>query len=443
MQVWLAWQEPKPATESAEAVTRVARSSRGTRLSVEHCIRYKLSRNWADFQVSETLNLEVLNRPIRRENPAASIMSHRISDVVIAGGGVIGLSLAYELASRKLRVSLLERGQIGQESSWAGAGILAPQAEMEEAGPLAQLLLASRKIYPDFVRDVSSRSGTPVNFSVPGLIYIALTSQQQEQLQHRKEHQTTLGLTVQELSREEVLKLEDGLSPETLSALYFPNEGYVNNRELVEALRIACLRLGVELVCGCHVVSVGVEGAKALGFHSNLGFWPGAQVVLAAGSWSGQIVTGLPYTLPVRPARGQIVVIKSSFPPLKHVVYSPDCYLVPRSDGRVLLGSTVEWVGYDNRVTLEGIQGITAAAIAVSPAIRTSTFLTCWAGLRPFCEGGLPILGSTEIEGLYVATGHFRNGLLLAPITAKLMAELIVTRETPKLLESFTPLRFK
>lgn len=370
-------------------------------------------------------------------------MSNQTSDVAIAGGGVIGLSLAYELARQGLRVTILEKSEIGQESSWAGAGILAPQAEMEEAGSLAQLLLASRKIYPEFVKTVSSGSGVPVDFNICGLLLVALTAEHQRELQERKERQTSLGLPVQELSQREVLELEPALNSKMLSALYFASEGYVDNRQLIEALRVGCLQLGVRMVCGCQVTSVELKAGKAAGFQSNLGIWPAAHCVIAAGSWSGQVATGLPYPLPIKPARGQIVAVKMLAPAVKRVVYSPECYLVPRSDGRLLLGSTVEWVGYDRRVTLEGIQQITTAALAVSPAIRSSSFLSCWAGLRPFCEGGSPVLGTTEIEGLHVATGHFRNGLLLAPITARLMSELILTGNSPKLLESFTPLRFR
>lgn len=355
---------------------------------------------------------------------------------------MIGLSLAYELSLKKLRVTVLDKGEPGQESSWAGAGILAPMAEMEEAGPMAQLLLASRKIYPEFVQRVSQQAGCPVDFCVSGLLFVALTPEQHEELQVRKQRQTELGLSVRECSRIDALEIENCLNPELLSALYFPNESYVDNRQLVEALRIACLNIGVEIVCGCQVLSVQLAGARVAGLQSSLGFWPAAHAVIAAGSWSGQIKTGLPYDLPVKPARGQIIAVKTPSPALKHIIYSSDCYLVPRSDDRVLLGSTVEWVGYDKRVTLEGVQRITSAAIAVSPALQTSAVAGCWAGLRPFCEGGLPILGSTQIEGLHVATAHFRNGLLLAPITARLMADLIMTGNAPKLMESFSPNRF-
>jgi len=370
-------------------------------------------------------------------------MSHETSDVLIVGGGIIGLSLAQELALQKLSVTVLERGQIGREASSAGAGILAPRAEMEEAGPLAQLLLASRKIYPEFVKQVSSRSGLSIDFSISGLLSVALDPEQQSELDRKKQQQTELGLEVQSLSREETLRMESWLNPELLSALYFPEEGYVDNRELVEAVRLVCLELGVRLVPDCSVLEVKAEQGNVCGVQTSSRFFTSRRVVIAAGCWSGQISTGLPYILPIKPARGQMVAMKMPAPGLRHVVYGANGYLVPRKDGRVLLGSTVEWIGYDKQVTLDGIQQITASAMALAPTLRSSTFIECWAGLRPFCEGGLPVLGPTEIDGLYFATGHFRNGLLLAPITAKLMAEVIVAGNIPKILEPFLPIRFQ
>ncbi len=370
-------------------------------------------------------------------------MNNKTTDILIVGGGVIGLSLAYELALSHLKVTLLERGQVGQESSFAGAGILAPLAEMEEAGPLAQLMLASRKIYPDFVRGVSSRASMSVEFNVSGLLHVALTEAEHQELQRRRERFSSLGLEVQQCSRDETLQRESGLNQELLSALYFPEEGYVDNRELVEALRIACLRFGVKMVSGCQVTAVNVEGERTVGVESNLGRWLAGSTVIAAGCWSGQIDTGLGYPLPVKPARGQLVAVKTPSPVLQHVIYCSQYYLVPRRDGRTLLGSTVEWVGYDKRVTLEAIQRITSAAVAMAPVLADAAFLDCWAGLRPYCEGGLPVLGSAESAGLYFATGHFRNGLLLAPITAKLMCEVIISGAIPKLIEPFGCGRFR
>jgi glycine oxidase len=224
--------------------------------------------------------------------------------------------------------------------------------------------------------------------------------------------------------------------------LHFPEEGYVDNRELVEALLRVCLQLGVRLIPECEALAVKTEQSKICGVETTSEFFASERVVVAAGSWSGQIPTGLPYALPIRPARGQMVAVKIPELGLKHIVYGCDAYIVPRKDGRVLLGSTVEWVGYDKRVTMDGVQQITASALSLAPGLRSSTFIECWAGLRPFCEGGLPVLGPAELDGLYFATGHFRNGLLLAPITAKLLSEVIVTGNIPKILEPFLPTRF-
>lgn len=370
-------------------------------------------------------------------------MDNKTADILIAGGGVIGLSLAYELVLRRLKVTLLERGQVGQESSFAGAGILAPLADMEEAGSLAQLLLASRKIYPDFVKDISSRATMSVDFSISGLLHVALTEEEHQDLQRRRERYAGLGLEVQHCSRGETLERESGLNRQLLSALYFPDEAYVDNRQLVEALRIACLRLGVDIVSGCQVIAVQDEGGRAVGVDSNLGRWQAGTIVIAAGCWSGQVATGLGYVLPMKPARGQLVAVKTPAPVLKQVIYSSQYYLVPRSDGRTLLGSTVEWAGYDKRVTLEAVQRITAAALAMAPVLREADLVDSWAGLRPYCEGGMPVLGPAELAGLYFATGHFRSGLLLAPITAKLMSEAIVSGTVPGLIEPFGPGRFR
>jgi glycine oxidase len=202
------------------------------------------------------------------------------------------------------------------------------------------------------------------------------------------------------------------------------------------------VQLKVQLIPDCEVLRVKSEQDRTTGVETNSGFFAAGQVVVAAGSWSGNIRTGLSYGLPIKPARGQMIAVQMPQLGLRHVVYGSDGYLVPRRDGRILLGSTVEWVGYDKRVTVEGVQQITASALSLAPGLRSSTFIECWAGLRPFCEGGLPVLGPAELDGLYFATGHFRNGLLLAPITAKLLSEVIVTGNIPKILESFLPSRF-
>lgn len=364
------------------------------------------------------------------------------ADVVIIGGGVIGLSLAYRLALQKVTVTVLERGQTGQEASAAGAGILAPQAEMEDMSPLTELCLASRSLYPEFVQELTARTGVDPEYSKSGLLHVSFTEEEEKELDGKQRWQSKLGLRVEKLSAVEVLKLEDWLSHQIRCALLFPEEAYLDNVKLAEALRIACVQLQVCLVTGCQASSLRSEGRRITGILTNLGTWHTSKVVIAAGSWSGMIGASLPYVVPIQPVRGQMVAIKGPAPIFKHVIYSPAGYLVPRRDGRLLLGSTVEWVGYDKNVTLEGLCSIVSAALTLSPRIKSYPVVNTWAGLRPHSEDGAPVMGMTEIEGLYYATGHFRNGILLAPITAKLMTELVLTGTSSELLEPFSPTRF-
>jgi glycine oxidase len=365
------------------------------------------------------------------------------SDVVIIGGGIIGLSLAYQLALQKVSVAVLERGQIGQEASIAGAGMLAPQAEMEKMSPLTELCLASKSLYSNFVQGMISRTGIDIEFSQTGLLYVGFSGHEQQELERRFQWQQDSGLSVRQLAPIEARELEKNLSPEVISALFFPQEAYVDNVKLLEALRIACTQTGVQLCPGCQGTSVKADGTRVKSVESSSGFWKTEKAVVAAGSWSGMISTPLSYRIPINPVRGQMVAIKSPSPFLRRAVYSHRGYLVPRQDGRILLGTTVEWADYDKSVTVEGIQQICSAALEIFPGIKSFPVQNSWAGFRPHCEDGNPVLGGTDIEGLYFATGHFRNGLLLAPITAKLLTDLILNGTSSKLLEGFSPTRFE
>jgi glycine oxidase len=370
-------------------------------------------------------------------------MENSSSDVVIVGGGIIGLSLAYQLALQKASVTVLERGQIGQEASTAGAGILAPQAEMEEMSPLTDLCLASKSLYSSFVQELVSRTGVDIEFSQTGLLYVGFSGEDQQELARRYRWQKERGLPVQQLSPGEALEVEKNLNPNIVRALFFPQEAYVDNIKLVEALRIACGQMHVQLVTGCQGISVKADGHCVMGVESNSGFWKTGKTVIAAGSWSGMVTTPLTYRIPISPVRGQVIAVKSSLPFLGRTVYSHKGYLVPRRDGRIFLGTTVEWAGYDKSVTVDGVHQILSATLEILPGIKPFPIQNFWAGFRPHCEDGNPVLGPSEIEGLIFATGHFRNGLLLAPITAKLLADLILNGTTSKLLEGFSPSRFR
>jgi len=370
-------------------------------------------------------------------------MDNGSSDVVIIGGGVIGLSLAYQLALEGVSVTVLERGQIGQEASSAGAGILAPQAEMEEMSPLTELCLASKNLYSNFVHQLVSKTGIDIEFSQAGLLYAAFSGEEHAELEGRYRWQSALGLSIQKLTPSEALGVEKNLSSSVFSALFFPEEAHVDNIKLMEALRVACVQMEVRLVAGCQGISIRADGQRVSGVEGTSGLWLTRKAVIAAGSWSGMITTPLSYKLPIKPARGQMIAVKSSAPFLRRPVYSHRGYLVPRNDGRIFLGTTVEWAGYDKSVTVEGMQHILSAGVEIFPGIKSFPISSYWAGFRPHCEDGNPVLGATDAEGLYIATGHFRNGLLLAPITAKLLTDLIIRRTSSKLLEVFSPSRFR
>jgi glycine oxidase len=370
-------------------------------------------------------------------------MNNTSSDVVIVGGGVIGLSLAYQLASEGASVTVLERGQIGQEASTAGAGILSPQAEMEESSALTELCLASRNLYKGFVDGLVAKTGIDIEFSQTGLLYVGFCEQAEQELERRCHWQKELGLPIQKLSPSEAFQLEKNLAPNVSTALFFPEEAHLDNVKLMEALRVACTQMAVRLATGCQGIAVESDGQRVRGIESTSGFWSTGTVIIAAGSWSGMVTTPLLYPVPIRPARGQMVAVTSPVPFLSRPIYSHRGYLVPRKDGRILLGSTVEWAGYNKSVTVDGLRQILSAAVEIFPGIRTLPFSGCWAGFRPHCEDGNPVLGATEIPGLFFATGHFRNGLLLAPITARLLSDIIMKGRSSKLLEAFRPLRLK
>jgi glycine oxidase len=247
------------------------------------------------------------------------------------------------------------------------------------------------------------------------------------------------------LTGDEVRQHEPSISPNVRCALRLPNDYQVENRRLVEALLIANERAGVRLVAECGAQALCIENSQVLGVETSRGFLAARSVVLAAGSWSSSIKSPVPLPgLDVTPVRGQMLCFKPETPMARHVIYSGRGYLIPRSDGRLLAGSTTEHAGFDKRVTLEGTKAIRSMAEEIAPALESVSVVEAWAGFRPRAKDGLPVLGpSRGVQGLFYATGHYRNGILLAPVTAKLIAEAIVSGATSPLLSSFLPDRFK
>jgi glycine oxidase len=369
------------------------------------------------------------------------------ADVVIVGGGVIGLTIARALRQRGVRdVVLIERGQLGAEASWAAGGILGPQIESDRADDFFQLACASRDLYPAFANALNEESGTDVELDATGTLYLAFTEKEESEIRHRFDWQTKAGLEVELLSPGEALALESCVSPTVRGALLFPNDVQVENRKLVEALAMANEKLGARVVTECEVRAIRVEQGRVCAVATSRGRVNAPIVVLAAGAWTALINspdTPLP-AIEMEPVRGQMLCFAARPPLARHVLYSSRGYLVPRRDGRMLAGSTAERVGFDQSVTAEGMNMIKTMALEIAPSVAGLPLVGSWAGFRPRAADGLPVLGQCEgVAGLFYATGHYRNGILLAPVTGELIAKAIVGGATPPLLKAFSPARFE
>ena len=370
----------------------------------------------------------------------------KTAEVAIIGGGVIGLAIARALALRGVRdVLLIERGSLGAESSSAAAGMLAPQAEANRAHEFFQLTCQSRDMYPAFAAALLAETGIDIELETTGTLYLAFTEHDEAELQKRYVWQHEAGLPIENLNAAAVRQLEPSINEDVRAALKFPLDTQVENRRLLSALASANERLGVRMETGTAVKSLKVERDRVTGIETSRGFIATGAVVIAAGAWSsllGAADKALP-DLRIKPVRGQMLCFEPQPQIARHVIYSPRGYLVPRRDGRLLAGSTTEHAGFEKQVTAAGVHSILKAALEISPRIAALPLTDSWAGLRPRAGDTLPVLGPcAEIAGVYYATGHYRNGILLAPITGELIAGAVVDRVFPATLEIFSPDRF-
>lgn len=351
------------------------------------------------------------------------------SDVVVVGGGVIGCAIARQLARTGADVTVVERARPGEEASWAAAGMLAPQVEADGPGPFLDLLLRARKAFPAFAAALGEETGIDVGYSDVGALSVALTDADEEELTTRWVWQTAAGLAVERLGAEEVLALEPDVTPDLRWALRFPGDHQVDNRELSRALWKAAEHAGARFRLGVSATGIMRAGGRATGVELDGGErLEAGVVVVAAGSWSGGLA-GLPRPLPVVPVRGQLLALLMGSQCFRHCVDSPRIYTVPRGDGRLIVGATVERTGFEKAVTPEGLRMLRAGAAEVAPWTEGLPVLESWSGLRPGTPDGLPILGAdSEVEALFYATGHYRNGILLAPATAELIGDAVLGR---------------
>jgi glycine oxidase len=360
------------------------------------------------------------------------------ADVVIIGGGIMGCASALALAKAGARVTVLERSVPGAEASSAAAGILGAQTEAHEAGAFFDLARKSLALYPQWSEDLRGMTGIDVGFRRSGVLHIAFDDEARDQLHRQVAWQKPAGLALEYLDAAGAREKEPFITPRASSAVHFAEDARIDPPLLLKAVHIAAAKVGAIFRSGVYVRSVDVDGAVARGVILEDGTRITAgHVVLAAGSWS-TLVDGVPIPAGgVRPARGQIVELETRDPLLNGVVFGPGCYLVPRDDGRVLIGSTLEFVGYRREVTARAVRDLLAAAIDLVPALAEATLGRTWSSFRPYSETGVPLLGPTAVDRLLLATGHHRNGILLAPITAEIICAVARGQSPPVDLAPF------
>ncbi|MGH9743158.1 MAG: glycine oxidase ThiO [Candidatus Acidiferrum sp.] len=363
-------------------------------------------------------------------------------DVAIAGGGLIGASIALELARAGLRVGVFDRQEPGKEASWAGAGILSPAPENSAGIPLVTLGKASMSIYPEFVRTVEETSGHSVGYRPKGILQALFTRDAREELSTIIALHHGLGLKAEPLSAIDARALEPSLSEDVEAAVLRPEEASIDNRALTGAVIEAARRSGVQFFSASSAESIWREGKRCAGLNLKNERVEANWTIIAAGCFSASIDGVVAYA-PVKPAKGQIVALRADDLKIERVLWSENIYLVPRNGGRIIAGATVEYAGFDKTLTAGGIERILAAAIELSPGLSAALIEETWAGLRPDSPDHLPILGPTDLEGLLIATGHFRSGILLTPITARLIREWLTQQRVSVDWERFSPMRFQ
>ena len=372
--------------------------------------------------------------------------------IVIVGGGICGLGIGWRLAKAGCAVTVIDRDKAAMAATWAAAGMLAPQAEAEHAEEaLLPLAMESCRMWPSFADELRSESGIDVDYRTEGTLVVSLDRDDLELLEHRFTYLRDLGLNVAWLSGYEARQKEPYLSRGVSGALYSPEDHQVDNRLVGSALKACFINAGGNLLENTSVDEILINAGGVTGVRVGDQEIKAEAVVVAAGAWSRNIA-GLPTEAspPVRPLKGQMLAVQMSrtAPILQQVLWGPgnsivpSIYLAPKSDGRVIIGATVEEMGFDTSLTAGGLFELLRSAWEVLPGIYDLPVVESWAGLRPASRDDAPILGPTEIDGLVMATGHHRNGILLAPITADTVSNYLLTGTVANIMRPFMLDRF-
>jgi glycine oxidase len=339
-----------------------------------------------------------------------------MADVLIIGGGVVGLATAIELSLRGASVTIVERDACAQGATWAAAGMLAPEAEQLE-GSLRELGIRSRELYPEWISKLMHITNRDCGYWCCGILTPTLSPQL-----HRPEY----------IDRAQLDKRQLGLSDEIAGALWFAEDGQVDNRRLAEVLVTAARSLGVKMLEGTNVYQIATRSDRVTHLDTSQGKMLADRYLLATGAWTRELMP-----LPVSPRKGQMLSVSDRDRRLQRVIFGQNVYIVPRQDGTIVIGATVEDVGFAAGNTAGGIMQLLNSAIAIYPAIADMNIQSTWWGFRPFAPNEMPILGASIYENLGLATGHYRNGILLAPITARFLADWIEGKSIDPLMPEF------
>lgn len=362
---------------------------------------------------------------------------------MVVGAGVVGCAVAYELARRGASVEVIDDRPAGMGATQASAGVLAPFIEARDGGPLLDLTARSLDLFDTFVARAAADSGSTINYQRTGTLDVALRPDAMRELTERQALLADRGVDSLLLDAPSVRVHEPGLSAGAVGGLLIPSHGFVAASELTRALAAAARHHGARLIAHGRVRRI-ARADDELRIETDRGALHGDAVVIAAGSWSGQIqIDDTPDRVPVKPIRGQLLQLRWSATPLKRVIWGERCYIVPWLDRTVLVGATVEDVGFDERTTVDGVRDLIEAACELLTDARTASVDTPRVGLRPATPDHLPVIGfSGTTPNLMYATGHYRNGVLLAPLTAVLVADALLDGVSDPVLELTSPQRF-
>jgi glycine oxidase len=362
------------------------------------------------------------------------------TDILIVGGGVIGCSIAYELAKAGLKPLVIEKDTLGSQATRAGAGMLGAQVEMHSPGAMFELGVASRALFPQLREELIEVSGIDMELQTPGIFRVAVDEGDRRELLARKEWQEAHGQRAVWFEDDDLRReLGDDVVSTTYGALYLPDDHQVRNPQLLLGLAASAKKLGARFYEQTAVTGFLTENGAVVGVHTLLGQVRAQRVVLATGAWTGLLASQLDLNVPVFPVKGQSFFLDSYAPPTPFTIFTHGCYILPKRNGQIYVGATEENAGFDRRPNLRSLARLSSQAVQLMPKIGALPFAAPIAGLRPGSEDGLPFLGAVPgIEGLYLASGHFRNGVLLSAITGRVTAELLTGGATSVDLEPFS-----